>query len=189
MVCRGRLKFYPLFLVIEVSGLNSLLTVFSFPRLRLHDCKLIKERRYHLRTYPNCFVAQELTDWLVTHKEAPDRATAICLMQHLMDHDIVHHGKQEAPGWFPTQGYCHRKWPLGLADELKKCKHCNTIEMNRAMSIWRLIGIVSLIFSVCDKRPVFKDAKLLYRFRKDDGTFPFNKEVMVFMLGQRLYQQ
>ncbi|CAL8337295.1 unnamed protein product [Merluccius merluccius] len=101
-------------------------------RLRLHDCKLIKERRYHLRTYPNCFVAQELTDWLVTHKEAPDRATAICLMQHLMDHDIVHH--------------------------------------------------------VCDKRPVFKDAKLLYRFRKDDGTFPFNKEVMVFMLGQRLYQ-
>uniref|UniRef100_A0A8C5F9K5 Si:dkeyp-97e7.9 n=1 Tax=Gadus morhua TaxID=8049 RepID=A0A8C5F9K5_GADMO len=101
-------------------------------RLRLHDCKLVKERRYHLRTYPNCFVAQELTDWLVVHKEAPDRATAICLMQHLMDHDIVHH--------------------------------------------------------VCDKRPVFKDAKLLYRFRKDDGTFPFNKEVKVFMLGQRLYE-
>lgn len=66
------------------------------PRLRLHDGKLIKERRYHLRTYPNCFVAHELTDWLVAHKEAPDRATAICLMQHLMDHDIVHHGKQEA---------------------------------------------------------------------------------------------
>ncbi|KAG7275993.1 hypothetical protein CRUP_028550 [Coryphaenoides rupestris] len=101
-------------------------------RLRLHDSKLIKERRYHLRTYPNCFVAQELTDWLVTHKEAPDRATAICLMQHLMDHDIVHH--------------------------------------------------------VCDKQPVFKDAKLLYRFRKDDGTFPFNTEVKVFMLGQRLYE-
>lgn len=49
--------------------------------------------------------------------------------------------------------------------------------------------IVSLIFSVCDKRPVFKDAKLLYRFRKDDGTFPFNTEVKVFMLGQRLYEQ
>ncbi|KAJ3602629.1 hypothetical protein NHX12_030378 [Muraenolepis orangiensis] len=101
-------------------------------QLRLHDGKLIKERRYHLRTYPNCFVAQELTGWLVAHKEAPDRATAICLMQHLMDHDMVHH--------------------------------------------------------VCDKRPVFKDAKLLYRFRKDDGTFPFNTEVKVFMLGQRLYE-
>ncbi|KAM3877947.1 DEP domain-containing mTOR-interacting protein [Diretmus argenteus] len=101
-------------------------------RLRLHDGKLIKERRYHLRTYPNCFVAQELTDWLTSHKEAPDRATAVCLMQHLMDHDIVHH--------------------------------------------------------VCDKLPVFKDAKLLYRFRKDDGTFPFNTEVKVFMRGQRLYE-
>ena len=63
------------------------------------------------------------------------------------------------------------------------------MEQNKAMSIWRLIGDVFLIFSVCDKRPVFKDAKLLYRFRKDDGTFPFNKEVKVFMLGQRLYEQ
>ncbi|XP_047439527.1 DEP domain-containing mTOR-interacting protein [Mugil cephalus] len=101
-------------------------------RLRLHDGKLIKERRYHLRTYPNCFVAQELIDWLVSHKEAADRVTAVCLMQHLMDHDIVHH--------------------------------------------------------VCDKRLVFKDAKLLYRFRKDDGTFPFNREVKIFMRGQRLYE-
>ncbi|XP_053724125.1 DEP domain-containing mTOR-interacting protein [Synchiropus splendidus] len=102
-------------------------------RLRLHDGKLIKDRRYHLRTYPNCFIAQELIDWLLGHKEAPDRATAVCLVQHLIDHDIVHH--------------------------------------------------------VCDKRPVFKDAKLLYRFRKDDGTFPFNKEVKIFMRGQRLYEQ
>ncbi|XP_040890814.1 DEP domain-containing mTOR-interacting protein isoform X2 [Toxotes jaculatrix] len=101
-------------------------------RLRLHDGKLIKDRRYHLRTYPNCFVAQELIDWLVSHKETPDRATAVRLMQQLMDHDIVHH--------------------------------------------------------VCDKRPVFKDAKLLYRFRKDDGTFPFNTEVKIFMRGQRLYE-
>ncbi|XP_037622524.1 DEP domain-containing mTOR-interacting protein [Sebastes umbrosus] len=101
-------------------------------RLRLHDGKLIKDRRYHLRTYPNCFVAHELIDWMVSHKEAPDRATAICLMQHLMDHDIVHH--------------------------------------------------------VCDKRSVLKDAKLLYRFRKDDGTFPFNTEVKIFMRGQRLFE-
>ncbi|KAG5835972.1 hypothetical protein ANANG_G00249670 [Anguilla anguilla] len=102
-------------------------------RLRLHDSKLIKDRRYHLRTYPNCFVAQELIDWLISHKEAPDRATAVRLMQHLMEHDIVH--------------------------------------------------------QVCDKCSVFKDAKLLYRFRKDDGTFPFNSEVKVFIRGQRLYEQ
>ncbi|XP_020791462.1 DEP domain-containing mTOR-interacting protein [Boleophthalmus pectinirostris] len=102
-------------------------------RLKLHDEKLIKERRYHLRTYPNCFVGQELIDWLLSHKEAPDRTTAVCLMQHLMDHDIVHH--------------------------------------------------------VCDKYSIFKDAKRLYRFRKDDGTFPFNTEVKIFMRGQQLYEQ
>lgn len=62
------------------------------PRLRLHDGKLIKDRRYHLRTYPNCFVAKELTDWLIDHKEAPDRETGIRLMQKLMDHYIIHHG-------------------------------------------------------------------------------------------------
>lgn len=64
--------------------------------MRLHDGKLIKDRRYHLRTYPNCFVAHELIDWLVSHKEAPDRATAVCLLQHLMDHDIIHHGEKKA---------------------------------------------------------------------------------------------
>ncbi|XP_077582695.1 DEP domain-containing mTOR-interacting protein [Stigmatopora nigra] len=101
-------------------------------RLRLHDGKLIKDRRYHLRTYPNCFVAEELIAWLINHKEAPDRTTAVSLMQHLMDQDVVHH--------------------------------------------------------VCDKWSEFKDAKLLYRFRKDDGTFPFNAEVKIFMRGQRLYE-
>ncbi|XP_038659196.1 DEP domain-containing mTOR-interacting protein-like isoform X2 [Scyliorhinus canicula] len=102
-------------------------------RLRLHDGKLIKDRRYNLRTYPNCFVAKELIDWLKDHKEAPDRETAIKLMQKLMDHNIIHH--------------------------------------------------------VCDGHSDFKDAKLLYRFRKDDGTFPLNKEVKVFMRGQSLYEK
>ncbi|XP_044515581.1 DEP domain-containing mTOR-interacting protein-like [Gracilinanus agilis] len=102
------------------------------PRLRLHDGKLIKDRRYHLRTYPNCFVAKELTDWLIDHKEAPDRETGIRLMQKLMDHYIIHH--------------------------------------------------------VCDEHSDYKDAKLLYRFRKDDGTFPLNKDVKVFLRGQSLYE-
>lgn len=102
-------------------------------RLRLHDGKLIKDRRYNLRTYPNCFVAKEVMDWLIDHKEAPDRGTAIKLMQKLMDHNIIHH--------------------------------------------------------VCDGHSEFKDAKLLYRFRKDDGTFPLSKEVKVFMRGQSLYEK
>lgn len=47
---------------------------------------------------------------------------------------------------------------------------------------------IFLISLVCDKYPMFKDAKLLYRFRKDDGIFPFNT-VKVFIQGQRLYKQ
>lgn len=38
-------------------------------------------------------MAQELIDWLIAHKEVPDRETAVQLMQHLMDCDIIHHGR------------------------------------------------------------------------------------------------
>lgn len=56
---------------------------------------MIKDRRHHLRTYPNCFVAKELIDWLIEHKEASDRDTAIKIMQKLLDQSIIHHGKAE----------------------------------------------------------------------------------------------
>ncbi|OBS78360.1 hypothetical protein A6R68_19254, partial [Neotoma lepida] len=101
--------------------------------LRLHEEKVIKDRRHHLKTYPNCFVAKELIDWLIEHKEASDRETAIKLMQKLADRGIIHH--------------------------------------------------------VCDEHKEFKDVKLFYRFRKDDGTFPLDNEVKAFMRGQRLYEK
>ncbi|XP_004642340.1 DEP domain-containing mTOR-interacting protein [Octodon degus] len=102
-------------------------------RLRLHEEKVIKDRRHHLRTYPNCFVAKELIDWLIEHKEASDRETAVKLMQRLADRGIIHH--------------------------------------------------------VCDEHKEFKDVKLFYRFRKDDGTFPQDGEVKAFVRGQRLYEK
>ncbi|KAM3842075.1 DEP domain-containing mTOR-interacting protein isoform 2-T2 [Vipera latastei] len=102
-------------------------------RLRLHEEKIIKDRRHHLKTYPNCFVAKELIDWLIDHKEAFDRETAIKLVQKLLDRSIIHH--------------------------------------------------------VCDEHKEFKDLKLFYRFRKDDGTFPLDNEVKAFMRGQRIYEK
>lgn len=63
-------------------------------RLRLHEEKVIKDRRHHLKTYPNCFVAKELIDWLIEHKEASDRETAVKLMQKLADRGIIHHGER-----------------------------------------------------------------------------------------------
>ncbi|XP_048451458.1 DEP domain-containing mTOR-interacting protein isoform X3 [Rhincodon typus] len=47
----------------------------------------------------------------------------------------------------------------------------------------------SVIHHVCDEHKEFKDAKLFYRFRKDDGTFPLDSEVQVFTRGQRIYEK
>ncbi|EHB18271.1 DEP domain-containing mTOR-interacting protein [Heterocephalus glaber] len=94
---------------------------------------VIKDRRHHLKTYPNCFVAKELIDWLIERKEASDREMAVKLMQKLADRGLVHH--------------------------------------------------------VCDEHREFKDAKLFYRFRKDDGTLPLDAEVKAFVRGQRLYEK
>ncbi|OCT62499.1 DEP domain-containing mTOR-interacting protein [Xenopus laevis] len=101
-------------------------------RLRLHNAKLIKDRCQDTRTYPNCLVGKELVDWLVEHSEAPDRQTAVSIMQRLMDYNVVYH--------------------------------------------------------VCDEHVAFKDAKLLYRFRNDDGTLSPSKQVKICVRGQRLYE-
>lgn len=119
--------------VAELERLAEVLVTGEQLRLRLHEAKVIKDRRHHLRTYPNCFVAKELIDWLIEHKEASDRDTAIKIVQKLLDQSIIHH--------------------------------------------------------VCDEHRDFKDMKLFYRFRKDDGTFPLDNEAKVFMRGQRIYEK
>ncbi|XP_075070108.1 DEP domain-containing mTOR-interacting protein [Mixophyes fleayi] len=102
-------------------------------RLRLHEDKIIKDRRRHLRTYPNCFVAREGVDWLIDRKEASDRTVAIELMQKMVENNTIHH--------------------------------------------------------VCDEFKDFRDARLYYRFRNDDGTFPIPMEVKVIVRGQRIYEK
>lgn len=117
----------------ELERMAEVLVTGEQLRLRLREAKVIKDRRHHLRTYPNCFVAKEIVDWLIEHKEASDRDTSIKIMQKLLDQSIIHH--------------------------------------------------------VCDEHKEFKDMKLFYRFRKDDGTFPLDSEAKVFMRGQRIYEK
>lgn len=65
-------------------------------RTRLHserDPAMIKDRRYHLRIYPTCFVGKDLVEWLVQRGEAPSRFTAVQFMCVLQDHNLIHHGK------------------------------------------------------------------------------------------------
>ncbi|XP_056330850.1 DEP domain-containing mTOR-interacting protein [Danio aesculapii] len=117
----------------ELERMAEVLVTGEQLRLRLHEAKVIKDRRHHLRTYPNCFLGKEIVDWLIEHKEASDRDTANKIMQKLLDHSIIHH--------------------------------------------------------VCDEHKEFKDMKLFYRFRKDDGTFALDSEAKVFMRGQRIYEK
>lgn len=144
-----------------------MLTRLLFVRLRLHEGKVIKDRRHHLRTYPNCFVAKELIDWLIEHKEAMDRDTAIKIMQRLLDQSIVHHG-EVAP----------------CSSDLLMEEPCA-----RRNNPTNLRPLLARVFLVCDEHREFKDLKLFYRFRKDDGTFPLDSEAKVFMRGQRIYEK
>ncbi|XP_063819568.1 DEP domain-containing mTOR-interacting protein-like isoform X2 [Pseudophryne corroboree] len=101
-------------------------------RLRLHNAKLIKDRCHHTFTYPNCFVAKELVDWLIEHKEASERETAVSIMQTFFECSVIHH--------------------------------------------------------VCDEHAVFKDAKLFYRFRNDDGTLFPSRQMKIVIRSKRLYE-
>ncbi|XP_073418501.1 DEP domain-containing mTOR-interacting protein isoform X1 [Dendrobates tinctorius] len=64
-------------------------------RQRLHNARMIKERQRLSFTYGNCFVANDLISWLIKHKEATDRETAIKIMQVFMDSNVVHHACDE----------------------------------------------------------------------------------------------
>ena len=36
---------------------------------------------------------------------------------------------------------------------------------------------------------MFKDENIMYRFRKDDGTFPWHEDVAVFLRAQRIFNK
>ncbi|NES80056.1 MAG: mechanosensitive ion channel [Moorea sp. SIO2B7] len=56
----------------------------------------IKDRRYRLNTYPDCFIGSEAVDWLV-QKHNCMRSEAVKLGQRLVDRGIIHHVTDEHP--------------------------------------------------------------------------------------------
>lgn len=64
--------------------------------LREEDPPLIKDRRYHLRVYQECFVGHEMVDWLLKKGEVESRKEAVAMMQKLLDHGVIHHGERES---------------------------------------------------------------------------------------------
>lgn len=65
-------------------------------RQTIHDHfpGMIKDRRYHLKTYPGCLVGNELVSWLVDRQEVETRKEAVVVMQKLLENGVIHHGKR-----------------------------------------------------------------------------------------------
>ena len=131
-------------------------------RLHASDDSLIKDRRYHLKLYPSCFVGQEVVDWLLKNREAESREQAVEVMRTLQDYNVLHHGERgkERRRRYRALGGSEAPFPSSYV----------------------------LPSSVCDDHD-FKDDFLFYRFRKDDGTYPEESDAIAFARGQRLYSR
>ncbi len=80
---------------VRASNKAAILAVGEELRLLLHEEEppLIKDRRYHLKTYEKCFIGVEMVDWLLMKGEVESRSEAVAMMQKLLDNGVVHHGK------------------------------------------------------------------------------------------------
>ena len=79
---------------VRASNKAAILAVGEELRQLLHaeSPPLIKDRRYHLRTYHTCFAGHEMVDWLLKKGEVESRNEAVAMMQKLIDNGVIHHG-------------------------------------------------------------------------------------------------
>lgn len=80
---------------VRASNKAAILAVGEELRQLLHaeNPPLIRDRRYHLRTYQTCFAGHEMVDWLLKKGEVESRREAIAMMQKLIDNGVIHHGE------------------------------------------------------------------------------------------------
>ena len=79
---------------VRASNRAAILAVGEELRQLLHLEKppLMKDRRYHLRTFEACFVGHEMVDWLLKKGEVESRREAVAMMQKLLENEVIHHG-------------------------------------------------------------------------------------------------
>ena len=56
---------------------------------------MIRDRRYHLRMYPCCFIGRDVVDWLMKNSDANSRAGAVQCMDILLENGVIHHGRSK----------------------------------------------------------------------------------------------
>ena len=65
----------------------------TLSRIRSDGSNLIKDRKYHLATYKQAFVAREFVDWLISRGEASSRIEAVEIGRQLLDAGVFRHGE------------------------------------------------------------------------------------------------
>ncbi len=85
----------------QQANKTAILAVGEELRVLLHeeDPPMIKDRRFHLRSYQQCFIGSEMVDWLLKKGEVESRLEAVQMMQKLIDYGVMHHGKLKATIW------------------------------------------------------------------------------------------
>ena len=73
------------------SNRNDILLIGDQLRVRLNFANKIKDRKYHLKTYKNCFIGKEAVTWLMDCKLCESRTSAVKAFQILQNHFILHH--------------------------------------------------------------------------------------------------
>lgn len=78
---------------VRQSNKAAILAVGEELRVLLHeeDPPMIKDRRFHLRTYSKSFIGSEMVDWLLKKGEVESRNEAVQMMQKLVDYGVLHH--------------------------------------------------------------------------------------------------
>ena len=51
----------------------------------------LQSHRFHMKTYHNCLIGNELVDWLLTHSKANNRPQAVSIAQTLLDYGWIEH--------------------------------------------------------------------------------------------------
>ncbi|XP_063402394.1 DEP domain-containing mTOR-interacting protein-like [Mytilus trossulus] len=73
------------------SNKNEIFYIGDQLRTRINFSNLLKDRKYHFKTYKNCFVGKEVVSWLVDCKLCDSRSSAVTALRTLQDHHILHH--------------------------------------------------------------------------------------------------
>ncbi|CAC5412954.1 DEPTOR [Mytilus coruscus] len=73
------------------SNKNEIFYIGDQLRTRINFSNLLKDRKYHFKTYKNCFVGKEVVSWLVDCKLCDTRSSAVTALRTLQDHYILHH--------------------------------------------------------------------------------------------------